>query len=190
MKSKQELIKALKNLDRQSYSAYKTIKGRYKFPLFSLIIDRVQGDPFASPSNIRIIILQSIAKFPPQLYQNDIRAIATADYLHRQIVRQTHKFSNDRGSGKSGLITIAPVSQEVLYRTTVSVNTKCIEARIMVGLPAQGRRILGFQATELLCEDIPQIVEQCLLFSAIDEQSIQKHVETIEDGEYIRQQLP
>ena len=190
MKSKQELITTLKRLDRQSYSAYKTIKGRYKFPSFTLIIDRVQGDPFASPSNIRIIIPQNTAKIPPQFYKNSIRSIATADYLHRQIAKKTRHFSNDRGSGKSGLISIAPISQEVLLRSTVSINKEEIEVRLMVGLPAQGRRILGYQAQELLCEDIPLIVEKCLLFSAIDERSLQSHVETIEDGEYIRQQLP
>lgn len=188
--SKQELITILNNLDRQSYSAYKKIKGSYKFPDFELIIDRVQGDPFASPSNIRIIVPQSVAQIPQELYKNKIREIATADYLHRQIANKINSFSSHRGSGKSGLITIPPISQEVLERTTVLINHQKIEVRLMVGLPAQGRRILGYQAQHLFCDDIPQIVEQCLLFSALNRKSLQNHVESIENAQYIRQQLP
>lgn len=190
MKTDQQLALLLNDIDRQSYPAYKRIKGEYKFPQFTLIIDRVQGDPFAAPSNIKIRIPHTIAQIPSSLYQSPLRCIALADYLHRQIAQQAHHLSNHRGSGKSGLISIAEVGQEILARTSVLIHSDYIEVRLMVGLPAQGRRILGHQAKDLLCEDIPQIVNKCLLFSHLNHQQIQNHVETLEDAEYIRQQLP
>jgi predicted ABC-class ATPase len=198
MKTHQQLALLLNELDRQSYPAYKRIKGEYTFTKFNLIIDRVQGDPFAAPSNIKIRIPHAIAQFPSSVYQSPLRCIALADYLHRQIAQQAHHLSNHRGSGKSGEITltegatmsIAPIGQEVLARTSVLINSDYLEVRLMVGLPAQGRRILGHQAKDLLCEDIPKIVNKCLLFSNLNYQQIQNHLETIEDAEYIRQQLP
>ena len=190
MNNQEQLASLLASLDRKNYPAYKSIKGEYQFNNFTLIIDRVQGDPFASPSNIRIRIPLSVAKIPDYLYQSSIRTIATADYLHRQIEKKTRHLSNHRGSGKSGLIAIAIIGQEVLKRTSVIIGDQYIEVRMLVGLPAQGRRILGYQAQSLLCEDIPQIVTDCLLFANLKHQAIQHHVETVEDAEYIRQQLP
>ena len=44
----------LLQIDRKSYKAYKQIAGSYTYPRYTLYIDYVQGDPFASPSKIRI----------------------------------------------------------------------------------------------------------------------------------------
>ena len=190
MKTQAQLAILLASLDRKSYPTYKSIKGEYQFKNFTLIIDRVQGDPFASPSNIRIRIPLSVAQIPQYLYQSSIRTIATADYLHRQVAKKTGHLSSHRGSGKSGLIAIANIGQEVLKRTSIIIGERYIEVRLLVGLPAQGRRILGYQAQSLLCEDIPKIVTNCLLFANLNHQAIQHHVETVEDADYIRQQLP
>ena len=190
MKNQKQLAVLLNSLDRKGYPAYKSIKGEYKFRQFTLIIDRVQGDPFASPSKIIIKISHSVAQIPPYLYQSPLRRIALADYLHRQIDNKTRHLSSHRGSGKSGLIAIAQVAQEVLARTSVLVHSQYIEVRLWVGLPAQGRKILGYQAKSLLCEDVPEIVHDCLLFSNLNHQEIKNHVETVEDAQYIRQQLP
>ncbi|NES85092.1 MAG: ATPase, partial [Moorea sp. SIO2B7] len=70
MADQNNLRSHLRQLDGRSYKAYKNIKGSYQFPDFTLIIDHVQGDPFASPSKFRIKIPQSVAKFPHQLYQS------------------------------------------------------------------------------------------------------------------------
>ena len=58
-----------------------------------------------------------------------------------------------------------------------------------MGLPARGRTILGHQAAQMLCEDVPDIVEQTLLYQALDSQGIKTQVETAEDADFIRQQL-
>lgn len=189
MKNNLQLKELLKNLDGKSYPAYKSIKSEYKFDNFNLIIDHVQGDPFASPSKIRIKINQSIAKFPENLFDSSIRNIALTDYIHRQISDHLKEISQRRGSGKSGLIAIANIAQEVMQRSSVLLNKQELEVRLVVGLPANGRRILGFQAIELLCENIPEIVNKCLLYDVLNHQNIKYHVETVEDANYIRQEL-
>ena len=189
IKDRQSLNSALLELDGAGYKAYKDLKGSYQFANFTLIIDRVQGDPFAAPSQVRIVVPQTVAKFPPQLYRNKSRAVAIEDYLARQFARAASQFSSNRGTGKSGLIAIASLGKEVLERTAVFINQQQIEIRFVIGLPARGRRILGRQAAAMLCEDIPQLVT-AILYESLDAQAVQQHVATIEDADWLRQQLP
>jgi predicted ABC-class ATPase len=192
MSTDQSLRQTLLRLDRQSYKAYKQIQGQYAFPGFTLLIDHVQGDPFAAPSRIRIQVPQvgqPGAKFPATLYQSPSRHCALRDFLHRQLYRAANQGRSQRGSGKSGLIALAPPVQQVLDRNAVLIDHHCVEARLVVGLPAQGRTILGRQAAELLCDDIPRIVARSLYYDALDAKAIQRHVETIEDADALRSQL-
>lgn len=184
------LNSTLLRLDNSSYKAYKDLCSSYQFEDFTLVIDYVQGDPFASPSQLRIIIPQKIANFPGKLYQSHSREVALRDYLARQFAQAASQLSCHRGTGKSGLIEIAPLGQEVLERTAVYINREQLEVRFVVGLPAKGRRILGRQAAEMLCEDIPQIVRESLLYESLHGEEIEQQVETIEDADWLRQQLP
>lgn len=184
----ERLHSQLLKLDQGNYKEYKDIRGEYQFAQFTLIVDYVQGDPFAAPSQLRVIIPQEIGKFPPQLYQNKSREVATRDYLARQFEQVAKQFSQHRGTGKSGLIAIASLGQEVLERTAVLINEQELEIRFVVGLPARGRRILGRQAAEMLCQDLPQIVE-AMLYRSLDAQALQQQVAIVEDADWLRQQL-
>ena len=189
MTTRENLRQILLQLDDLGYKAYKDIRGSYKFPEFTLIIDRVQGDPFASPSQVRVQIPHTIAAFPPTLYQTPSREIALRDYLTRQFDIASQDLSSRRGTGNSGLIAITQVGQSVLTRTSAFVTAQFIEVRFVVGLPARGRRISGRQAAEMLCDDLPQIVNHALKYKALDPKAIKLHVETIEDADWLRQQL-
>jgi predicted ABC-class ATPase len=184
-----KLDSLLRKLDGKSYKAYRDIKGSYDFPDFTLIVEHVQGDPFAAPSKIRVKIPHLVANFPPELYHSPSREIALRDYLTRQFDRWAQKISVDRGTGKSGLITIANVGQEVLERNSVLIHHDCVEVRFLVGLPARGRSILGYQAVASLCEDIPEIVYRSLQYKYLNSKKIEEHIKVVEDADYIRQQL-
>lgn len=64
IKSSEELRRGLRAVDRKSYPAYKSLAGGYDFGRYQLWIDHVQGDPFASPSNVHIEISQKVVGFP------------------------------------------------------------------------------------------------------------------------------
>lgn len=185
----QMLRNLLLELDGRNYKAYKDIKGSYSFPDFTLIIDHVQGDPFASPSRLRVKIPHIIAQFPPSLSQSSSREIALRDYLTRQFDKAAKSLSLRRLTGKSGLISLVNVGQAVLERTSVLIDHHDIEVRFWVGLPARGRTILGRQAAELLSEDIPEIVNLSLKYSSLDQEDIEKHIKTVEDAAWLRNQL-
>ncbi len=189
MTTAQILDQTLIRLDQRSYKAYKDIAGNYQFPGFRLMIDHVQGDPFAAPSRLRIQIPQAEAAFPPMLYQSPSRAVALRDYLNRQFERAAHQIQAKRGSGKSGLIEIARPTQQVLERSAVWITDQQVEVRFAVGLPARGRTILGRQAAELLCEDLPEIVDRALKYESLDAAAILRQVQTVEDADWLRQQL-
>ena len=55
MKTQQELKAQLRQIDRKGYKAYKILEGEYDFGTYRLCIDHVQGDPFATPSRVRIV---------------------------------------------------------------------------------------------------------------------------------------
>ena len=67
MKTAAELKRKLQEIDHKSYSLYKSIAGEYQFTDFVLAIDKVQGDPFASPSRVRVIVPQKTNGFPTSL---------------------------------------------------------------------------------------------------------------------------
>jgi len=180
----------LAGIDGRGYKAYKGIQGAYDFSGFTLHIDHVQGDPFAAPSRLRARLPQGAARFPAELFGTGVRCVGLEDFLARQVhqaILTTARGS--RGTGKSGLITIDAGGQEVLERTAVVVTRDWVEARLHVGLPAAGRRVLGRQAESMLCQELPQIVERSLRWSNLPERQARQFVECVENQEHIRGQL-
>ncbi len=189
MTNQENLRQLLLQLDGRGYKAYKDIKGSYNFPDFTLIIDRVQGDPFATPSQVRVQLPQSVAGFPHNLYRTLSREIALRDYLTRSFCQAAQEISYRRGTGNSGRIAITDVGQSVLERTSAFVTNELVEVRFIVGLPAHGRSIAGRQAAQMLCDDIPQVVDRSLIYRHLDAAAIEHHVATVEDADWLRQHL-
>ncbi|MCD8078805.1 MAG: ABC-ATPase domain-containing protein, partial [Lachnospiraceae bacterium] len=66
MKSSEDLRTLLERIDHRSYPAYKDTAGSYQFGGYVLSIDHVQGDPFASPSDVSIHVPAAVAGFPAE----------------------------------------------------------------------------------------------------------------------------
>jgi predicted ABC-class ATPase len=189
MTTDQVLFNQLQRLDGQSYKAYKSLQGKYDFGDFTLIIEHVQGDPFAAPSRVRVQVPQTVAQFPQVLWQQPCRAVAVEDFLIREFYQKTRDRDRQSGSGKSGLVDIVRPSQAILKRTAATITADQVELRFTVGLPAFGRRIAGRQAASLLCESVPALVNQTLRYDALDAVALKRHVDTAEDAEALRYQL-
>lgn len=158
MSSRQSnLASTLHNLDGRSYGNLKQIRGRYSFGPVTVFIDRVQADPFASPSKVRVRVDRADAKFPLDLTTDRADRIAAADYLLRAGNEVLAKLD------QRALILGRP-GQEVLERTNILIDDAGFEARLLVNLPARGRRILGHQAADILTRDMPEFAERLFLF--------------------------
>jgi predicted ABC-class ATPase len=183
------LAQRLQSLEGASYGAYREIEGSHHGKNFALWCDRVQRDPFARPSSMRVIAPQSQAQFPEKLFNSPVRSIALRDYLQRQFAKLAWSMSERMGSGGGGQIRIAQPGQAILDRSAVWIDTQNVEVRFEVGLPAYGRRIAGKEAATLLCEILPQLVEQALFYQNLDAVAIARHVATAEDNAALRSQL-
>lgn len=191
MQDKEELQKILRRLEGRGYKAYQEIRGVYSFPFFTLFVDHVQKDPYASPSRLRVRVPQEVAKFPDHLYLNKARRVALEDFLTRVFGDCLAKITSKRGvgSGKSGLFFVDRGGQEILERTSMVINDRYVEARLSVGLPASGRTILGRLAEEMLCRQLPEAVKRALLAENVDLKALKNHVAVNEDQEVLRESL-
>ncbi|WP_308779536.1 ABC-ATPase domain-containing protein [uncultured Clostridium sp.] len=190
MKNSIILKNELKGIDGRGYKAYKDLQGQYDFNDYVLSIDHVQGDPFASPSRIRIIIDKEKAKFPEELINENYKKIAVSDFLTRLFYFNINKYSEKIfGSGKSRLIAISRCPQEILERTSIVINECNIEARFYVGFPAKGRTVLSKELEKILYNVIPSIVDNTLIYENINKAKIIDRVKLVEDQEYIRNEL-
>lgn len=187
MLTDRDLQGRLQSLDGRGYKAYKTIEGRYRFGRFTLVIDHVQGDPYAAPSRMRVQVARGLSGFAADTTGSPSRDVALCDYLTRTFDQSCRRFSRgSRGIGKSGLITIDAPGQEILARNSMRVDAEQVEARFFMGLPAFGRRIAARDAMAMCCEELPRIVDAALFMAALDRGHLYRHIETAEDADALR----
>lgn len=190
MKNYKELEKILFSMDGKSYSAYKSLKGEYKFPKYVLAIDHIQSDPYAPPSRMRIIMDRKISGIPYELTDTKEKNIAVSDFLTRNFYKEIQKNGNDSsGTGGSGRIFIDKCGQEILERTSVLIKKDKIEVRFEMGMPARGRRIMGKAAQKIIFEQLPKIVEKSIIYDNLKKEALKEQIVLVLDQEYIRKVL-
>ena len=189
MKNLSDLKRELEKIDGRGYKTYKTLEGQYSFEDYILSIDHVQGDPFASPSRIRVIV-NSNNNFPKNLFDEKYKKITICDFLTRLFSKNIYKYGEKVfGSGKSGLIEISKCSQQVIERPSIIINNEKIEARFYVGFPARGRSVLSKELEKILFNIIPNIVKNTLIYNNINIKALNDKLKLLEDQEFIRKQL-
>ena len=193
MQTAAELRSLLNRIDRRGYPAYKDTMGTYQFPNYILSIDHVQGDPFAAPSRLSILVKGRAAGFPPELYDRPHRRIALQDQLTRRFGAAAERFSfQAKGSGQSGLIAVSRCGQEVLERTACRLDPKSgdVLMRFEVGFPANGRTVNAGELGKILFDFLPKCAEQALFYQNLDRERLRAAVDLAEDQHCIREQLP
>jgi len=186
-----ELCRDLERIDGRPYGAYKDLRGRpYTSGPYGLRLEHVQGDPFAAPSRLRIDVPVSVPGLRAEARANPDARRAASDFLHRAIARALRAARHRAGSGKSGLIDIAPLGQEVLERTAVRVAPDgAVTVRLSVGLPAAGRRILGREAADILARRLPRALDEAISSQTLDHAALRRHVDSVEDQVALRSML-
>lgn len=182
------LRKTLTDLEGKGYGSYKQLRGSYAMGAFTLEVDKVQVDPYAPPSLMRVRVNAAEAGLPRHLIDDDAGAIAAEDYLTRSVAAAIDNTRAD-GSQRSS-ISIGRPLQQVLERTSIRIDDRGgVEARIAVELPAAGRRVKGRQASRILTEQLPALVDGALLADAIDHQQLEEHVTLFRDQQHLRASL-
>ena len=190
MQNASELKTQLQEIHRKSYPAYKSLKGSYRFRDYILHIDHVQGDPFASPSHIRIQISHKTACFPVSYYKDTLTRVTLADYLTRQFETQVGRYTfRAIGSGKSGLISVSHCGQEVLSRSACDITDDGITARFFIGFPANGRTINATELEKILFDFLPVCIEKAFFYKNTERAKLEQTIFLAEDQTAIRTQL-
>lgn len=193
MKRAEELRRLLEAIDRKSYPAYKDTRGGYRFGSYTLFIEHVQGDPFATPSRVSVLVDKEKAGFPEAFYQKPHRRIALQDYLLRQFGKKIEEFNHRaKGSGKSGLMAVSRPGQEILERTACQIGPEdgSVRIRMEIGFPARGRTICSGELIRILFDFLPECVEHTLFYRKLSAKEVQRCVDLSDDQEYLREQLP
>ena len=186
----EELRRILDRIDGRGYKAYRDIAGVYRFSEFTLAVDAVQPDPYAAPSRLRALIPSEVAQLPERCFAKSSRSVGVSCFLARTFAERTRERPARGGSGKSGEIRIEAPGQQVLANTAVQIDGDGgVEARFTVGLPAQGRRVLGRQACRLLLEALPRVVADSLLASSHGTEELWRHAAVNEDADALRAKL-
>lgn len=124
------------------------------------------------------------------------RNIALADYLTRALHEQcstrgydTKLASGGWSGGKGGQIEVEAPGQQVLERTSVIITSSSIEVRLLIGLPARGRSIMGYFAAQIFTEQIPALVSNALTYAAHDSVKLRAHIDCVEDQHHLRKSI-
>ena len=190
MKSSEELRRQLRQIDHKGYKAYKILEGEYEFGAYRLCIDHVQGDPFATPSRVRIVY-KNQKNIPEELFKEKYRKTAIEDALLRRLHRSLCSAvkGQRRGSGKSGMVTACRAGQEILERSAMHITSTVVEARIEVGFPAFGRTIAAGELETLLFDVLPEVAERTFRAKPQLLEELKKAAYLADDQHFIRQEL-
>ncbi|GAA1085663.1 ABC-ATPase domain-containing protein [Nocardiopsis metallicus] len=177
MRDEARLSEELLKMHGASYGRYKTLKGDWDFGDFTLTVERVQADPFAPPSRIRLF--RPDAGIPVGAYADPVRRRATADYLGRRARRLL----------KGSLLKVDTGGQEVIARSSCQVTeTGALDLRIGVDLPGHGRRIDGRTAERELCRTVPELIDD-LDWDEIDQKEAEAFADSVADTVALRTEL-
>lgn len=190
MNTATELRTKLRSIDHRGYPAYKELKGQYNFGDYTLSIDHVQGDPFAAPSRLSVLVKKDKAGFPEQYYDTPEKRITLQDHLTRLFGRWVASGSfQAKGSGKSGLLSVSRCGQQVLERTAMRIKNGDVTLRFEAGFPANGRTINARELERMLFDILPDCVRKSLYYGKIDKEKVKQAIWLCEDQQYIRQCL-
>ncbi|WP_136483931.1 ABC-ATPase domain-containing protein [Vibrio sp. H11] len=170
----------LKKLEKQNYRAYQQIKGQYDFGDFTLYIDHIQSDPYASASRLRATRAWSLTGLEWLREKSASYQIAARDFIARTFAELAKQ---------ENALSIALTGQTVLDNTAVLFNDQGIELRFRMHMPAEGRNILAKKALNILTFHLPKFIRRATLERELDKAALIHHCEVVEDQDALRAQL-
>jgi predicted ABC-class ATPase len=176
-----QLESILHRIDGRGYKAYKEIQGRrFSYDDFELVVEHVQGDPYAAPSRFRALIPIAKSGLPGSALATAARHRATRDYLARAFRAATQRHQE---------LSIDAGRQAVLDRSACLIDDETIDLRFRVDLPGAGRRILGRKGAALLIDELPRAVDSATGANHLDLERLERHGAVVEDQQALRQAL-
>jgi predicted ABC-class ATPase len=180
----------LDRLDGSGYGGYRELVGEWDLGGFTLVVDRVQRDPFAPPSRLRVFRDAERAGFPREFCLPGPRAEGLACRVARGFAEACGPSRRSGSGGPGAGLSICAPGQEVLPISAVRLRPDGgVEARFTAHLPGRGRRIDGRAAAELLLSELPRVVDTALTAARYEPGDLGRHALVNEDAHALRGQL-
>ena len=149
-----ELTSHLHAIDGRSYAAYKAIVGRYRSPLgWVLYIDRIQPDPYAPPTAIRVVLPLALTGadarltgFTPRLTGADTRLTGFTPRLTG--ANETLTEANEPLTGTNSHLTASPTRAVALRDYLARTLRELLKGQAISIAPA-GQEILERSSVNL-----------------------------------------
>lgn len=181
MGTSSQLYSRLHSLDGKSYGALKQLAGTWQFEGFDLHIDKVQTDPYAPPSKIRITLPVTATEVPSKFLQDSTDRVAVSDFIARDIYDAVSHGPREFQAVRPG--------QEILPRSSVTCENGTIQVALTFQFPAAGRRVKGRLAAALLVDDLPDLVTYSALGERLQHHALKQQVQTLRDYLFIQHEL-
>lgn len=183
-----DLASLLHGIDQQGYGAYKRAKGAWEGPDFTLHVDWVQGDPYATPSKLRLHLPPGAHGIPDEAWSDRARRTGLCDFLLRTFREACDRIPRVPGSGRSGELRVSVDTPRMVERAGCTIDRDGLQIRFRAGLPAGGRSCFGHSAAELLTEHIPEALES-VRWENLNRERARAWIRTAEDHGHLRERL-
>ena len=176
------LRELLRSIDGRGYGAWKRLAGVWTLggglrPV-ELEVERVQPDPFAPPTRLRVCCPAGRLGLPDELLATPTRRRALGDHLLREA-----------GARLSPPLAIDVGGQQVVERTAARLEPDGgLTLRLAVALPDRRRRVRTPAVAEALLEQLPASLD-ALCWDALDRDAAHGFVGTVEDATTLRARL-
>lgn len=190
MKAKEEFHKILEAIDGQPFDRYRDIVGDFDFTRYVIKIAALQKQAGAGRTSIFIRVPQTIADFPPALFEAAVRRTALEDYLTRRLGEAVERLCPAvHGRETSGKVFVDLPRSAVVPRTSMVVTDEYVECRLGIDLPARDGRILAHVAQEIFFDEMPQVVNSALVYANLDPRDVRTFVDFVQESDQIRQAM-
>ncbi|HOX50702.1 MAG TPA: ABC-ATPase domain-containing protein [Fibrobacteria bacterium] len=149
------LLQLLHDLDGKPYGQLRRIYGDHADRDMALVVDHVQGDPYANASRLHL-------ELPPQFHpnlalpQDAFERLAMEDLFLREFARRLPEESLPAGDGGGGRLRTARPDATIRPRSAAQMG-KLLTLRFSYAFPAQNRRILAEPVAEVLANRLPAL---------------------------------
>jgi len=191
MKDKKEFYNILTEIGGKPVAEYVRLIGDFDFSRYVLKLSHIPAEDLSCPVLFIVRVNQSMAGFPPHLYNTPVRRTGLEDYLTRRIASQIEQLARFDKQGLSRRhISIAMPGQKILPRSSLLVTDEYLEARIQVLLPSQDGLIVAERVQEVFFHELPSVVNAALIHCNLPDSEADRFVDVMEDADQIRQLLP
>jgi len=188
MRDKKEFYSILQEMNGREPAELARLSGDFDFTRYVLQCQRPPEEGGADLGLMFTVhVPHMIAGFPPSLYKTPIRRTALEDFLVRRLAeaaQSLHPFPDVTGG-----VQVAAPGQKLLPRSGIIFTQDYVEAKLDVRMPVRDGLFCAADAVRIFFDDLPQLVNDALIYSNLAEAELNAFVALMEDADAVRQEM-